>query len=214
MLTTKMHTEKKAISLIVAGLLPKFGIGFEGQLPWKLKREMRYFRLVTSTAVAGKKNAVIMGRKTWQSIPPKFRPLPNRINVVLSRTSSSNAAIQEEVEGSDTVIADSMSSAIRLLDSEKIDQIFVIGGAELYNQLLSLPETEDYSVENIFLTEITSDKDHAMDAFIQMDNTQWRKASSAALQGHLEKYELTGFELENNEEGDYKYDFTLWQKIK
>lgn len=45
---------------------------------------MAYFAKVTSVAPEGKANAVIMGRNTWESIPPKFRPLPNRVNVVLT----------------------------------------------------------------------------------------------------------------------------------
>lgn len=61
------------------------GIGLNGRLPWKLSKEMKYFANATSTAPAGKQNAVVMGRTTWEGIPPKFRPLKNRINLVLSR---------------------------------------------------------------------------------------------------------------------------------
>ena len=58
-------------------------------MPWKLPGDMAYFKELTSkTADAGKQNAVIMGRKTWESIPPKFRPLPGRINVVLTRAAA------------------------------------------------------------------------------------------------------------------------------
>ena len=64
------------------------GIGKGGTLPWKLPGEMAYFKRVTSEAANGKVNAVIMGRTTFDSIPPKFRPLPGRKNVVLSRTGS------------------------------------------------------------------------------------------------------------------------------
>ena len=51
----------------------------------KLKDEMKYFNRMTKTAAAGKKNAVVMGRKTYESIPPKYRPLNDRVNVVLTK---------------------------------------------------------------------------------------------------------------------------------
>ncbi len=61
------------------------GIGQNGGLPWRLSKEMAYFARVTSNAPAGKQNVVIMGRKSWESIPLKFRPLRNRTNIVISR---------------------------------------------------------------------------------------------------------------------------------
>ena len=73
------------------------GIGTLNSLPWKLSGDMKFFRLVTTGALGSsvldrivvhpdaKENAVIMGRKTWDSIPAKFRPLPGRFNIVLSR---------------------------------------------------------------------------------------------------------------------------------
>ena len=62
------------------------GIGRNGDMPWHLPEDMAYFKSLTSQVRAGgKMNAVIMGRKTWDSIPSKFRPLCNRINVVISR---------------------------------------------------------------------------------------------------------------------------------
>lgn len=71
------------LTLVVA-CSPSNGIGKDGGLPWRLKREMAYFRHTTSRCPAGGKNAVLMGRNTWLSIPPKFRPLAGRINIVLS----------------------------------------------------------------------------------------------------------------------------------
>lgn len=63
-----------------------------GILPWSLPGDLRYFKELTSRTVdPGKQNAVIMGRKTWESLPPKFRPLPGRLNVVLSRNGGGGA---------------------------------------------------------------------------------------------------------------------------
>ena len=76
----------KNFSLVVAAT-QKGGIGLKNDLPWpKLKGDMSFFRDLTSTCDdENKMNAVILGRKTWESIPTKFRPLPGRINIVLSR---------------------------------------------------------------------------------------------------------------------------------
>lgn len=60
------------------------GIGKNGSLPWKLSKEMKYFAAATTAAPSGLQNAVIMGRTTWESIPARFRPLKDRVNIVLS----------------------------------------------------------------------------------------------------------------------------------
>ena len=80
------------VTLIVAATTNN-GIGHAGKLPWRLPQEMQYFAKATrgnNTAqeVGGeknKKNAVVMGRATWESIPHRFRPLAGRINIVVSR---------------------------------------------------------------------------------------------------------------------------------
>lgn len=71
------------LTIIVAATLNN-GIGQNGRLPWRLSKEMQYFARVTSNAPEGSVNAVLMGRNTWESIPKKSRPLPKRINVVVS----------------------------------------------------------------------------------------------------------------------------------
>lgn len=72
------------LTIIVAATKSN-GIGQNSRLPWRLPKEMAYFAHVTSNAPEGKSNAVVMGRKTWESIPKKFRPLPKRTNIVISR---------------------------------------------------------------------------------------------------------------------------------
>jgi hypothetical protein len=73
---------------IVVAATKSGGIGLKGVMPWSLPADMEYFRQLTSTttdANSGRLNAVVMGRKTWDSIPQKFRPLKNRVNIVISR---------------------------------------------------------------------------------------------------------------------------------
>ena len=75
----------RAFQIVVAATRDEMGIGLDGALPWRLPKDMAYFKAVTSRVdEPGARNAVIMGRKTWESIPAKFRPLPGRLNVVLS----------------------------------------------------------------------------------------------------------------------------------
>jgi dihydrofolate reductase/thymidylate synthase len=72
---------------IVVAYTRRMGIGKDGGLPWRpLKNDMARFKRITMGSLSKDKfNVVIMGRKTWESIPEKFRPLPGRINIVLSR---------------------------------------------------------------------------------------------------------------------------------
>uniref|UniRef100_A0A1I7VE22 dihydrofolate reductase n=1 Tax=Loa loa TaxID=7209 RepID=A0A1I7VE22_LOALO len=110
------------------------GIGRNGDMPWQLPAEMsRFAKLTTSTTDSGKKNAVIMGRKVWDSIPAKFKPLKNRFNVVLSRK-------MKEVTNENVVIARNFESALSLLQNmENIETIWNIGGREIYELGLNSP---------------------------------------------------------------------------
>lgn len=113
------------------------GIGKNGQLPWHLPGDMAYFkRLTLEPPSAGLRNAVIMGRKTWQSIPSKFRPLGGRINVVI--TSDSTLDLPESVAR-----VDSFAAAIAsVMDVNSLGSVFVIGGAQVYRQALEHPDLE------------------------------------------------------------------------
>ena len=84
----------KPFSIIVA-FDSQYGIGKNGQLPWSLPSDLKHFKEIT-TAVTdpAKKNAVIMGRKTWESLPEKFRPLPGRVNMVLSQRGELKSAFR------------------------------------------------------------------------------------------------------------------------
>ena len=106
------------------------GIGRAGGLPWRLPGELAHFRRVTTEAPSGQQNAVVMGRKTYDSIAPKFRPLRGRVNVVLSRTPGFEAEL----------VAPSLPSALQLLEGRSdIARVFVIGGAQIYAQALEHP---------------------------------------------------------------------------
>ena len=86
----------RSVSCVVAAT-PSGGIGKDGTLPWSLPSDLKHFARVTSDvpagAPAGPRNAVVMGRKTWASIPEKFRPLKGRLNVVLSTSADVRACV-------------------------------------------------------------------------------------------------------------------------
>lgn len=106
------------------------GIGYDGTLPWEnrpYKRDMRMFRELTS-GPTGSKNAVIMGYRTWLSIPVRFRPLKSRTNIVMTSTH------REELlaEGSVHFAFDSWGGVTDHLETAPYDSVWVIGGAEVY----------------------------------------------------------------------------------
>lgn len=122
--------DRKGFQIVVAATR-SMGIGKDGQLPWKLPTDMKFFKKITSyTASSSKKNAVIMGRNTWESIPEKFRPLPGRLNVVLSRSIKSIDSHDE------VIVSDSLDAALALLasppHSTNVESVFVIGGGQVY----------------------------------------------------------------------------------
>lgn len=129
---------------IIVAVDQNMGIGKDGRLPWHLPEDMKYFTETTRrTENKNLQNAVIMGRRTWESIPAKFKPLPGRINVVLS--SNPDLDLPDDV-----LHFSSLDEALTALStSSKVDEIFVIGGAKLYEEAILHPE-----LERIYLTRI------------------------------------------------------------
>jgi dihydrofolate reductase len=100
-------------------------IGKDGRLPWHLPEDMAHFKRTT----AGQ--PVIMGRKTWDSLPPKFRPLPGRTNIVVTR--------QAGWQAQGALRAASLADALALCPTD--GDAWVIGGAEIYREALPLAHT-------------------------------------------------------------------------
>ncbi|KAK0659610.1 Dihydrofolate reductase [Lasiodiplodia hormozganensis] len=170
------HSSSKIPLTLIVAATPSLGIGKNGTLPWpQLKKEMGYFARVTKRVVSGTaatpatsasplaattRNAVIMGRKTWESIPPRFRPLKDRVNVVVSRTpakipgippppastaaSTTAAGEQGDDPATTPIAASSLPEALEKLGLLQkrgvLGRVFVIGGAQLYEAALRLEE--------------------------------------------------------------------------
>ena len=137
-------------------------IGNQGQLPWHLPEDLAHFKRTTLG------QPVVMGRVTWESLPEKFRPLPGRSNVVVSRQTSFSAAGAQ--------LASSLEAAMALFPPTEI--IWLIGGAQLYAQGLSI-------ASQIVVTEI--DADYEGDAFAPLissnDWTETHRTSHVSAQG-------------------------------
>jgi dihydrofolate reductase/thymidylate synthase len=130
---------------IVVAVAPDGGIGKDNQLPWRIPGDLKYFKHVTSlTADPTKTNAVIMGRNTWNSLPEQLRPLPNRVNVVLSRNPGTCF--------DQAYTATSLASALSMLDSaafDSVENVFVIGGSSVYAEAVSSPLCTEMHITRI-----------------------------------------------------------------
>ncbi|KAI9659422.1 MAG: dihydrofolate reductase [Bathelium mastoideum] len=239
------------LTLILAAT-PSMGIGRAGGLPWHtLKSDMAYFARVTkrvsspspppalpttltsqvhaaptnatgSTGTRNKRNAIIMGRKTWESIPARLRPLRDRLNVVLSRTPS---CVRHEAADDNVIVADGLEDALaRLAQRQKdaegiqageeqeqekekeggeggIGRVFVIGGAGVYAAALKLAQAR-----RILLTRVG--REYECDTFFPVDLSSEVKAGEAGWRraGREEMERWVGEEVEEGWKRDGEVD--------
>jgi dihydrofolate reductase len=133
------------ISLIVAFDINR-GIGHNNHIPWFIPGELKWVAQTTKhTLDPDKRNALIMGHNTWLSLPEKRRPLPDRLNVVISRS----AVITHE----NVVVCRSLDEAVALVEAHaSIETGFIFGGASIYEQALKKP-----CVDEMLLTIVPGD---------------------------------------------------------
>ncbi|MDO8297183.1 MAG: dihydrofolate reductase [Caulobacter sp.] len=141
-------------------------IGKDGKLPWRLKSDLALFKQVTMF------KPVIMGRKTWDSLP--FKPLPGRLNLVLSKDGS--------FEPNGAVVCESFGEALEIAREQAAEdgaeEVCVIGGAALY--ALALPRAK-----RIYITEVDAEPegDVTMPAFDESAWTEVRREAHPAGEG-------------------------------
>jgi len=163
---------------IIAAVSKNHVIGKNNDLPWHLPDDMKYFMQTT------KEHYVIMGRKNYESIPEKFRPLPNRTNIVVTRTKDFNAP--------NCLVVNSTEEGLALAKQANQNEIFIIGGSEIYT--LGLP-----LAERLYLTEI----DAIIDGdtyFPEINKGEWREVSRKH------------HEADNRH--SYAFDFVIYEKNK
>ncbi|XP_037815444.1 dihydrofolate reductase [Lucilia sericata] len=125
-------------SLIVA-VCENLGIGINGNLPWRLKSELKYFGDTTKRVKdASKRNVAIMGRKTYFGIPESKRPLPQRLNIVLSTT------LKPTDLPPDVLLYPNLESAMKMLEEDEklkqeIETVWIVGGSGVYAEAMASP---------------------------------------------------------------------------
>ena len=132
-------------------------IGKDGVMPWHLPEDLAHFKRLTQG------HPVIMGRKTWDSLPPRFRPLPGRTNIVITR--------QAGWQADSALTAASLDDALRLCGDAQ--ETWVMGGAQIYALAMPL-------ASRVEVTEI--DEDFDGDAFAPPLGPQWHEV---ARQSHV-----------------------------
>jgi dihydrofolate reductase len=223
---TTMPPNRIPLALIVAAT-PKNGIGKNGALPWPmLKKEMAYFarvtkRVPTSTSTSTSsnpsraeaeqdrslpRNAVIMGRKTWDSIPPKFRPLKDRTNIVISsQERSALSGVTDDVIVSSSILEGlgELEAAVQSGRAPVLGRAYVIGGARIYDAAMELEQTK-----HVLLTRVA--REYECDTFFPdlEGGERWAKKERKELE------EFVGEEIVEGglEEEGVKYEFQLWER--
>jgi len=172
--------QKKSVYQIAA-IDEKNGIGIKNALPWNLKKDMAHFQKTTlKTKDPEKENMVIMGRPTWESIPEKHRPLKGRINIVLSRD------LDYHAKGA--LVYNDIDKVFEYADKEdKIETIFIIGGASVYTTTINHPR-----ITGLYLTRVHKVFD--CDAFYPQIPEKFDKIKK----------------LGKDKEGDIEFDFLLY----
>lgn len=155
---------------IIAALDAQRGVGLKGQLPWRLRGDLDHFREVTvGDFDAGRVSSVIMGRTTWDSLPATFRPLPKRLNIVLTREPTGFNSVPN------VLVAKSLDEALQLAEQYGSGDIFVIGGASVYARAIAHPDCV-----KLYLTEIH--KEFPVDTFFPEVPNVFRETSRSAIQ--------------------------------
>ncbi|KAK7201449.1 dihydrofolate reductase-thymidylate synthase [Novymonas esmeraldas] len=220
----------RGFSIVVAAD-EQHGIGDGEAIPWRVPEDMAFFKDRTTLLrngkppAAGRRNAVVMGRKTWESVPARFRPLPGRLNVVLSSQATlsellaSVPAERRAEAGQDLVVVNGgLVAALELLARppycSTIETAYCIGGAQVYADAMAAPCVE--RLQEVYMTRVyttepactrffrfpppssNSSGDAAAPAW-ELESSQGRKKSGT--DGHA--YEICKYVPHNHEERQY-----------
>ena len=143
---------------LIAALTENRVIGKNNDLPWRLPDDMKYFMKTTTG------HHVIMGRKNYDSLPDSYKPLPNRTNIIVTH--------QHNFIAGGCMVVHSIEAGIEIARSNREKELFIIGGAQIYEQALPL-------AHQLYLTEIKAEISGDT-YFPEIDKDQWEEASRVA----------------------------------
>lgn len=159
----------KKISLIWAQT-PAGVIGRDGSMPWNVPEDLAHFKNTTGH------HPVIMGRRTWESFPARFRPLPGRTNIVVSRDAQQRELLAEAGAVAVARVEQALERAAGCADS---DEIWVIGGAQIFDAVLDRADTAAVTIIDV---------DEAGDTFAPVLGENWCRTSTDPTEGwHLSR---------------------------
>nr|AIA14313.1 Dihydrofolate reductase [uncultured bacterium] len=161
----------------IAAVSQNHVIGRNNDLPWNLPDDMRFFMQTT------KGHHCVMGRKNYDSIPDKFRPLPNRTNIVVTR--------QADFKAPGCIVVNSIERAVSIATSNGETELFIIGGADIYRS--AMPVTQ-----RMYLTEIQAQIQGDV-FFPTLDKAEWKETKRTHHQA--------------DERHAYAFDFVVYDKI-
>lgn len=162
---------------LIAALSKNRVIGRNNDLPWHLPDDMKYFMQTT------KGHHTIMGRKNYDSIPEKFRPLPNRTNIVATR--------QEGFKAPGCLVVNTLEKGLEIASGNGEQEVFIIGGSDIY--ALGIPYAR-----RLYLTEI--DAVIEGDTFFpDVDIKEWREVSRKPHPSDARHL--------------YRFDFVVYEKV-
>ena len=163
---------------MIAAVAENRVIGKDNDLAWDLPDDMKFFMQKTSG------HHVIMGRKNYESIPAKFRPLPNRVNIVVTR--------QADYTAKDCIVVHSLEAALDIAMKNGEEEAFIIGGGEIYTLGLGI-------ADRMYITEVKATFEG--DAYYpEYDPSQWR--------------EVDRVHHPTDEKHAFAFDFVTYERIK
>jgi dihydrofolate reductase len=165
------------VSLIVAAAKNNV-IGKDNQMPWRLPDDMKYFRDKTMG------HCVIMGRKNYDSVPEKFRPLPGRTNIIVTR--------QKDFSAPGCIVVHSIEEGLEKAKQKNESEAFIIGGGEIFRQALGM-------ADKIYLTKIYRTFDGDV-FFPSINMKEWKEESAQHFKA--------------DEKNKYDYSFVVLSRIR
>jgi|TARA_B110000879_G_scaffold45872_1_gene64691 dihydrofolate reductase len=162
------------IRSIIAAISENNGIGRDNDLLWHLPSDMKFFRKTTL------RHCVITGRKNYESIPEKYRPLANRTNIVVTRNANYKA------EGA--VVKNSLEEALEFAKSENESEVFIIGGGQIYKEAMG-----KNVIDKMYITHVAKSCD-ADTFFPEIELSNWNIKGRFALESESFAAEVRVYE--------------------